>query len=102
MIDLKKIRHIDRLIFYYHVVNGGSISKTALRLGISISAVSKHISDLENEAGAKLLIRSKGKQGVELTEVGRKFFLSSSNIIHELEHMYEQVTPSDFLSKKSL
>ena len=46
MIDLNKIKHIDRLIYFYHVVNEGGISKAAMRLGISISAVSKYILNL--------------------------------------------------------
>jgi DNA-binding transcriptional LysR family regulator len=102
MIDLKKIRRVDRLIYFYHVVNEGGISKAASRLGISISAVSKYISELEHDLDVKLVLRRKGKEGIELTELGKKLFLSSANILHELERIYDHVVPSDHGTKKDL
>ncbi|MEO1239897.1 MAG: LysR family transcriptional regulator, partial [Pseudomonadota bacterium] len=51
------------------VVREGSISGAARRLGVSQSAVSQHISNLEATMGAQVLIR--GREGVTLTPVGQ-------------------------------
>ncbi|WP_299682429.1 LysR family transcriptional regulator [uncultured Roseobacter sp.] len=54
------------------VVREGSISGAARRLGVSQSAVSQHISNLEATMGAQVLIR--GRDGVALTPVGQDLF----------------------------
>ncbi|MEL6241840.1 MAG: LysR family transcriptional regulator [Pseudomonadota bacterium] len=54
------------------VVREGSISGAARRLGVSQSAVSQHISNLEATMGAQVLIR--GREGVTLTPVGQDLF----------------------------
>ena len=55
-----------------HVVREGSISGAARHLGVSQSAVSQHISKLENTLGAQLLIRQ--RDGISLTQVGQDLF----------------------------
>ncbi|MEL7125316.1 MAG: LysR family transcriptional regulator [Pseudomonadota bacterium] len=57
---------------FAHVVREGSISGAARRLGVSQSAVSQHIANLEATLGAQVLIR--GRDGVTLTPVGQELF----------------------------
>jgi DNA-binding transcriptional LysR family regulator len=54
------------------VVENGSFSQAALRLGTSKSAVSKRISQLENKLGAQLLHRT--TRQLSLTEAGERYF----------------------------
>lgn len=55
------------------VVENGSISKAADILNLSQSSVSYRLKTLENELGFKLVERSKGIQGIELTKQGYSF-----------------------------
>lgn len=55
-----------------HAVREGSFSAAARRMGLSQSAVSQHISKLEIEVGAPLLVR--GRDGVTLTATGQELF----------------------------
>ncbi|WP_299963504.1 LysR family transcriptional regulator [uncultured Roseobacter sp.] len=57
---------------FAHVVREGSISGAARRLGVSQSAISQHIANLEATVGAQVLIR--GRDGVTLTPVGQELF----------------------------
>ncbi|WDE06085.1 LysR family transcriptional regulator [Thalassomonas viridans] len=54
------------------VVENGSFSQAALRLGISKSAVSKRIRELENKLGVQLLHRTTRR--LSLTEAGERYF----------------------------
>ncbi len=65
------------------VVETGSISAAALRLGIAKSAVSRRITDLEQGLGAQLLHRS--TRGVSATDRGQAFYHRARDIMHELE-----------------
>lgn len=59
---------IRKYIAYLRTVETGSITRTALELGYTQSAVSKMIADLESEWQVKLLTRS--RSGIELTSEG--------------------------------
>ena len=55
-----------------HAVREGSFSAAARRMGLSQSAISQHISKLEAEVGAQLLVR--GRDGITLTATGQELF----------------------------
>ena len=66
---------MDRLALmetYVCVVETGSFSAAAKRLGIGQPAVSKSIAQLEERLGARLLLRS--TRGLTCTEAGQQFF----------------------------
>jgi DNA-binding transcriptional LysR family regulator len=52
------------------VADAGTITEAADRIGISQSALSRRLQLLERDLGAELFAR--GRQGVELTEIGRE------------------------------
>ena len=61
-----------QIIALAHVVREGSISGAARLMGVSQSAVSQHISKLERQVGAQLLVR--GRDGIGLTTVGQELY----------------------------
>jgi DNA-binding transcriptional LysR family regulator len=61
----------------------GSFSQAARHLGISGSLVSRHVSELENQLGLRLVNRT--ARTVTLTSVGRRYLDFSQRIIEEIE-----------------
>ena len=68
---------------FVQVVQEGSFSATARTLGITPSSVSRQISQLEGELGARLFQRTTRKQS--LTEAGKIYFQHAERIIADLE-----------------
>jgi DNA-binding transcriptional LysR family regulator len=74
---------LDRLAALVWVVDLGSFTKAAERLGTPKSTVSRRISSLEDDLGIRLLHRSTRK--VTPTEAGRALYARASRAIAELE-----------------
>ncbi len=64
--DIRQIR------YFVFALEGGSLSAAAKRRFVTVQAVSKAISELENELGARLLVR--GNHGVKPTAIGQGFY----------------------------
>ena len=65
------MKDIGAIPFFITVIEQGSFSKAASKLGVTKSAVSKRISGLEAELGVKLLYRS--TRQLSLTEAGERY-----------------------------
>ena len=65
------------------MIESGSFSKAADRLGVSKSAVSMQVAKLEDRLGARLLNRT--TRQLSLTEVGARLFERAQRIIEEAE-----------------
>jgi len=74
---------LKRMVIFTHVVEAGSFSGAAKRLGIAKSAISKHVSLLENNIGAHLLNRT--TRSLSLTDVGEAYYQSCSRLNNILE-----------------
>ena len=74
---------LKRMVIFSYVVESGSFSAAALRLGIAKSAVSKHVSLLEKHSGTHLLNRS--TRSLSLTDIGETYYQSCSQLIKILE-----------------
>lgn len=74
---------LKRMVIFSHVVEAGSFSGAAKRLGIAKSAISKHVSLLEKSINAQLLNRS--TRSLSLTDVGETYYQSCSRLITILE-----------------
>lgn len=72
---------------FCRVAQTRSFSKAGSLLGISGSAVSKLVSQLEIEVGSKLLTRT--TRSVALTEAGTEFYRSTADLLDELERAVE-------------
>lgn len=75
---------------FIQVVDAGSFTAAADKLGLSKSVISKYVSRLENRLGARLLNRSTRK--LSLTEVGRGFYQRSQQGLRELEEAEAEVS----------
>lgn len=74
---------LDRLAALVWVVDLGSFTKAAERLGVPKSTVSRRVSSLEDDLGIRLLHRS--TRQVTPTEAGRALYARASRAIAELE-----------------
>ena len=68
---------------FVEVVDSGSLSRAALRLGLSKSMVSRRLSRLEAELGMPLLARS--TRGLSLTEAGADFRPHAERLVAEMQ-----------------
>ncbi|HEX5657835.1 MAG TPA: LysR family transcriptional regulator [Polyangiales bacterium] len=66
------------LVVFAEVVDGKSFARAAERLGMTRSAVSKHVAQLEAQLGVQLLSRTTRK--LSLTEVGERVYAASSDV----------------------
>src|SRR4051795_7351880 len=75
------------------VVQAGSMSKAAIILNTTQSAISRSIADLEHTIGARLLDRN--AQGVEPTQYGCALLKRSTVVFDELKQGVQEI---EFLS----
>ena len=71
--EIIKVGHFswDKAKHFYYVARSGSISGAAKFLNMLQSALSRRISDLENDLGCQLLVRQ--SRGITLTRKGEEF-----------------------------
>lgn len=74
---------LSDIAVFVKVVDSGSFTKAASRLGLSKSVVSKYVTRLENDLGSQLLQRSTRR--LNLTEIGRAFYEHSRRGLMEIE-----------------
>jgi len=86
---------VDRLAsmeVFVRVVDEGSFSGAAARLGIGQPAVSKTVAQLEERLGIRLLVRS--TRSLSLTDAGQSFYDNAKRAIDGVNHA-EQVARGD-------
>lgn len=72
------LEQLRGLVVFAEVVDGKSFARAADRLGMTRSAVSKHVAQLEAQLGVQLLSRTTRK--LSLTEVGQRVYDASSGV----------------------
>lgn len=75
--------NLNRLVVFVSVVEIGSLTGAAGRLGLAKTMVSSHMQRLEAEVGANLLIRTTRR--LALTEAGEAFYEAAKSIVHAAE-----------------
>ncbi|WP_457391433.1 LysR family transcriptional regulator [Roseateles sp. P5_E1] len=75
--------NLNRLAVFVAVVETGSLSAAARRLGIATTMVSAHMQRLEREVGASLLLRT--TRSLRMTEAGEGFFDAARQIVADTE-----------------
>jgi DNA-binding transcriptional LysR family regulator len=75
--------NLNRIVVFVAVVESGSLTAAAERLGLAKTMVSKHLQRLEAELGASLLARTTRK--LSLTEAGEAFYEASRVLIRDAE-----------------
>jgi DNA-binding transcriptional LysR family regulator len=75
---------------FAQVVESGSFAKAAERLGLSTSAASRHVADLEGHLQTRLLNRTTRR--VSLTESGRAFYERSVQLLGDLNEAEQEAS----------
>lgn len=83
------MRRWDLVDTFVSVVDAGSFSAAARRLGVSKSLVSRKVSRLEQELGTQLLFRTTRR--INPTEAGHELFEKCSRLLSSLEEAGESV-----------
>lgn len=81
---------LDEILTFVEVVESGSLSKAAARMGIAKSAVSRRLRNLEDRLKAQLVVRSTA--GLSLTDIGRTFHARAQQILTDLDQAELTVT----------
>ena len=74
---------LERMAIFARVVEAKNFSEASRRLGLSKSAVSKAVTQLERSVGARLLNRT--TRAMSLTEAGAAFYAHCARIVEEAE-----------------
>lgn len=91
--------NLDYLKSFYVTVKCNSISKAAKQLHLTQPGLSMQVQNLEDEVGAKLLIRS--NKGVELTEEGKIVFEHATTMLSIQKNIKRSIKDLE-KSKKTL
>jgi len=81
---------LGKMTAFVKVVETGSFTAAAKALHLSATMVSRHIRELEDQIGVRLLHRT--TRSVSLTEVGRLFYERCSPLLIELDELENSVT----------
>lgn len=85
---------------FVRVVEAGSFAGAAARLDVSVSAVSRHVAQLEAHLATRLLNRTTRR--LSLTEAGRAFHERSVQLLADLEEAEEAVTSAAIVPRGTL
>ncbi|OBZ92197.1 LysR family transcriptional regulator [Pararhizobium polonicum] len=85
--------NLNRLAYFAAVVDAGSFTKAARRLGITKTVVSQQVARLEEELKTSLLLRTTRR--VEPTEAGLLFYARCASILREAHDAIGEVTRSN-------
>lgn len=88
MPDVRDV-NLNRLAVFVAVVDAGSLTAAAARLGLAKTMVSTHMQRLEAEVGASLLVRTTRRLGI--TEAGRAFYDASVKILRAAEEALAEI-----------
>lgn len=84
------MERLGDIAVFVQVVDSGSFTAAADRLGLSKAVVSKYVTRLEDHLGARLLNRTTRR--LSLTEVGRTFYARSQAGLQEIEEAEAEVS----------
>jgi len=93
-------KHIRHMLFFSEIVDAGSISGAAVRLGISKSVVSQHLKALEHELGLTLLTRNTRRQA--LTPAGQLFYTRCREMNEVVHQAWQEVREQQRLALGTL
>lgn len=87
---MAKSHNLNRLAYFVAVVETGSFTNAADRLGVTKAVVSSQVTQLEEELKATLLVRNTRK--VSTTEAGRVFYMRCTSILNEAEEAFNELS----------
>ena len=81
---------LQAITAFARVVESGSFARAAERLDVSVSSISRHVSELEAHLDARLLNRTTRR--LSLTESGRAFYERCVQLLADLEEAEESAS----------
>lgn len=81
---------INQLMVFIRVVDEGSFTSAGKALGMPKSRVSRMVSDLESNLGARLLQRT--TRQLSLTEVGNEYYSRCRHLVHEIIEAHQVIS----------
>ena len=87
--SLRGLGNLRRLAYFVAVVETGTFTAAAERLGITKAVVSQQVARLEREFRVSLLVRTTRK--VQTTEAGQAFYLRCAVILREAEGAFDEL-----------
>ena len=88
------------LTAFARVVETGSFARAAERLGVSVSSVSRQVSDLEAHLSARLLNRTTRR--ISLTEAGQAFYERCVQLLADLEEAEGAMSAASIVPRGTL
>lgn len=83
----------EQIRAFVEIINAGSTKQAAARLGVAPSAVSRRLKELELRLGTSLIQRTTRK--MQLTQIGRSYYLRCLDILQALEQANEEVRETE-------
>ncbi|MHA2937258.1 LysR family transcriptional regulator [Vibrio sp. RC27] len=80
---------IDGMRTMVAVIETGSFTAAAERLGISKSLTSKYVNQVEKQIGAKLFNRTTRKLSIE--QAGKQYYLQAQQVLLQVDKLYSQL-----------
>ncbi|WGW05301.1 LysR family transcriptional regulator [Tropicibacter oceani] len=87
---MSKAHNLNRLAYFAAVVETGSFTRAADRLGVTKAVVSSQVTQLEAELKATLLVRNTRK--VSTTEAGHLFYTRCASILNEAQEAFSELS----------
>lgn len=78
------LKNPTALRYFHEVADAGSFRAAAERTHVAASAINRQVKNLEEEVGAVLLERGRGRNGVKLTDAGQVFLKHVRRAMGEL------------------
>jgi DNA-binding transcriptional LysR family regulator len=88
--NLGDFGNLRRLVYFVAVIETGSFTAAADRLGITKAVVSQQVARLENEFRTSLLVRTTRK--VQATEAGQSFYRRCTVILRDAETAFHELS----------
>ncbi len=80
---------LERMRSFVRVAERGSLSAVAREFGLGQSTITRHLRELEDAVGVALLNRT--TRSVTLTELGRRYLISSTEILRLVDEANEEM-----------
>jgi len=87
---MSKARNLNRLAYFAAVVETGSFTRAAERLGVTKAVVSSQVTQLELELKTTLLVRNTRK--VSATEAGLAFYTRCASILRDADDAFNALS----------
>lgn len=76
---------VSQMTTFVRIVDGRSLSAAARSLGVSLPAVSRQLSQLEDDLGASLVVRSTRR--LHVTEAGQRYYVHCQRVLGDIDQV---------------